>query len=306
MSSKVRAHIYAIISILVWGTTFVSSKVLLVAGATPFEILVLRFITAYLMLTLLRPKSIPFTTAKAEVPFIIAGVFGVSIYFLCENTALLHTMVSNVGILVATAPFLTALLFWFRFKERPTIYFVLGFLIGLVGVVLVSLNGQTEEFSFSFLGDLLAILAALTWAIYSVAMRDIDNFNNPAVGPAKKYDVITITKRIFFWGLISVIPMAPFFDFSLAWLDLKSPAILGNLGFLAILGSALCYVLWNQALKDLGEVQATIYLYSIPAVTVFASYVILDERLSLGAIVGIVLILVGLVVSNMKQATKAA
>lgn len=305
-ATSIRAHVYALIAITVWGGTFVASKYVLDCGATPFDILVSRFFVAWLILTALCPHGIKFEGMKKEIPYIMCGVFGVTLYFLAENSALLHTMVSNVGILTATAPLITALIFWAVYKERPSVFFVIGFVIAIVGVALVALNGKTPEFQFSLYGDFLCLLAASSWGVYSIGYREISKRHNPKHGPAKEFNSLAVTKRIFFWGLVSMVVLSPFMGFNLRWLDVTNPVLLLALAFLALLGSSLCYVLWNNVIKELGEVRACVYLYAIPAVTVVAAFILLNERLSLGAIVGIVLILVGLVVSNKKSAPAAS
>lgn len=306
MSQRVSAHICALLAVVVWGLTFVASKVLLKEGAQPYEILALRFVLAWCVLTLLRPRGIAFegftlASLKHELPFALCGFFGTALYFLAENSALQYTLTSHVGILSSTAPFLTGLMFWLVYKERPSRAFFIGFVLALIGLVMVATNGSIKAEDFlllgphPLLGDLLCLGAAWTWAVYSIGMREIRE--------DEKCDAIALTKRIFFWGLIAIALIGPFMGFSISWVR-PDPLLLACLAFLALLGSGLCYVIWNKAISVLGELITSLYIYLIPVVTLLASVLFLGESMSAVGYLGIVLIICGLVVSN-KQSDKS-
>ena len=123
---KTLGHIAALLTILIWGTTFVSTKVLL-QDFTPVTVLFTRFVIGYAFLWCLKPRWMPFSGWKKEFLFAGAGLTGVTLYFLLENIALTYTLASNVGIIVAVVPFFTALLAHFLIKgERFTPRFFLG------------------------------------------------------------------------------------------------------------------------------------------------------------------------------------
>ena len=96
---------------VVWGTTFISSKLLL-AAFTPLEIMTFRFVIAWAVLFLLSPRPIKPKSLKGELPFVGAGITGLTLYFILENTALEYTLASNVGIIISAAPMFSALLLW--------------------------------------------------------------------------------------------------------------------------------------------------------------------------------------------------
>ena len=157
--SKVMGHIFAIITILVWGSCFVLTKNLLV-DFTPIQIIPLRMGLAYVTLWVLRPKTLKLPW-KDELMFILIGITGGSFYFYLQNTALDHTYAANVSILVAMSPILTVLLaqLFSRNNERLGKYVYIGAVIAIAGVVLVVLNGQMS-FHLSPIGDLLALAAS--------------------------------------------------------------------------------------------------------------------------------------------------
>ena len=102
-------HILALTAVAIWGTTFVSTKLLLAEGMTPAEIMFYRFLIAYLALKLYKPTFRLPESWRDEALFAAAGLTGGSLYFLTENMALQITLASNVALLLATAPILTVL-----------------------------------------------------------------------------------------------------------------------------------------------------------------------------------------------------
>lgn len=110
-SRNAAGHLAALLTILIWGTTFISTKVLL-RSFSPVEILFIRFTIGYLSLLAFFPKFLPFRNLRHELYCAGAGLSGVTLYFLVENIALTHTLASNVGIMVSAAPLFTALLAW--------------------------------------------------------------------------------------------------------------------------------------------------------------------------------------------------
>ena len=165
-------HLLAAFTIMIWGTTFVSTKVLL-NDFTPIEILVFRFIMGFIALIIVFPHKMQVKERKHELYFIAAGITGVTLYYLLENIALTYTYASNVGVIGSLAPIFTAVVaFIFLREEALRINFFFGFIVALVGIYFISFNG-IAKFELNPLGDVLAILATLVWAFYSVITRKI-------------------------------------------------------------------------------------------------------------------------------------
>lgn len=168
MKHKIAAgHLPALLTIIIWGTTFISTKVLLV-DFLPIEILFFRFLMGFLALLLVCPHRLKGTGARQELTFVAAGFCGICLYYLLENIALTYTMASNVGVIISVAPFFTAILTHVSGKgeEKLRANFFLGFLVAMAGIFLISFHGAGLE--INPLGDLLALLAAMVWAGYSV------------------------------------------------------------------------------------------------------------------------------------------
>lgn len=288
------AHGLALATIIVWGTTFIATKLLL-ASFTPLEILVIRFVMGYLGLAvhdlLTRTRYLRDTwkpVLRQELLLAGAGLTGVVMYYLLENFALTMTYASNVGILVSMAPLTTACLAIIFLKEEPIrIGLVLGFVIATIGAVFVMLNG-TVQLQLALGGDLLALASTFGWAIYSIILRKLDT---------TRYRVTTYTRKIFFYGILFMLVPATMSDFSIAPGDftVRDTALLLFLGLGA---SAACFVSWNHAVQVLGVFKTSAYIYLTPLVSLVTAFVVLGEQVTTMAVTGCILILCGLYISE--------
>jgi len=286
--SKLLGHIFAIITILVWGSCFVLTKNLLVYF-TPIQIIPLRMALAYVTLWILRPKTLKLPW-KDELMFILIGISGGSFYFYFQNSALDHTYAANVSILIAMSPILTVLLaqLFSRKNERLGKFVYVGALIAIAGVVLVVLNGQIA-FHLSPVGDMLALAAALMWAVYSILIKKY----------TEQYDNFIVTRRVFLWAFLTSVPIMLLTDGMPVLTPLfTEPKVLISWLFLGVMGNAVCFAIWNIAFKSLGVVVTNNYLYASPFVTVFVGWLLLDEPISVMSIIGAVLITVGVIFAD--------
>ena len=292
MNNTLKGHIAAAITIFIWGTTFISTKVLLQAF-TPVSILFIRFVIGYLALIIIYPRRLKLPNKRQELIFAAAGFCGVTLYYLLENIALTYSAASNVGIIISVAPFFTALLSCFILKNtKPTIHFFIGFAIAMTGILLIS---RKDALHINPIGDILALLAAVVWAVYSVLTRKISAFN---------YPVIQTTRRIFMYGILFMIPMLPALNFSVRMEALVNVKNLLNILFLGFGASALCFVTWNSAVKTLGAVKTSVYIYAVPIITVVTSVIVLNEPVTPVIVTGTCLALAGLIISECEKIFK--
>ena len=295
-TSPAHGHLAALVTILIWGTTFISTKVLLRALG-PVEILFLRFLLVYAALWLVWPRPLAVADRRREWTFAAAGLCGVTLYYLLENFALEHTLASNVGVIISIAPFFTALFsFFFSQGEHPSPQFFAGFLLAIAGIALIGLNSRAA-FSLNPAGDLLAVAAAVVWAAYSILTKRIGSFG---------YGTVPATRRVFFYGLLFMLPALGLLGFRARPADLLAPEIFLNLLFLGLGASALCFVTWNFAVRVLGPVKTSVYIYIVPVVTALASALLLGERLTPLSGCGMALTLGGLFLSERRPRTARA
>jgi drug/metabolite transporter (DMT)-like permease len=266
-----------------WGTTFVSTKVLLNNGLPPASIFFFRFLLAYVVILFLAPKRLWANCLKDEFLLFCLGLTGGSVYFLVENTALEYTLVSNVALLVCTTPLLTVILsHWFVKGERLRKTVLYGSLLALLGVACVIYNGNFV-LKTNPIGDLLSLSASLMWAIYTIILKRLDN----------RYPVMFLTRKIFFYGLLTILPVFCFSPLVTDAAILLRPVVSANLLFLGLFASMLCYVLWNNTIKYLGPIRSSNYLYLNPIVSLITSAIIIHEKITPVALIGTAFVLSG-------------
>ena len=276
-------HLIAILTVGIWGLTFISTKVLIEHGLSPQEIFLLRFLMAYLGIWFISPRKLFADNWKDELWLLWGGVTGGSFYFFTENTALEITLATNVAFIVCTAPLLTTILSLLIYKkEKATAGLVGGSLLALVGVALVVYNGHFI-LKIPPLGDFLTLLAAFSWAFYSLIMKKMSG----------RYRTTFITRKIFFYGILTILPAFILHPWQFSLSGLWQPAVWMNLLFLGVLASLVCFVVWNIILKQLGAVRASNYIYLNPLFTLIGSAVLLDEQFTVMSLMGAMLILGG-------------
>lgn len=282
--TEYKYHAAALFTVAVWGATFVSTKVLIAHSLTPAEIFLLRFALAYVCIWPLSKGRLRAYGWRDEALLAAAGVTGGSLYFLTENMALEYAPASNVSLIVCTAPVWTALLLSLAYRgERMTRRQIGGSALAFAGMVLVVLNGRFV-LHLSPKGDLLALSAALLWMVYSLAVKRIGG----------RYPAVFITRKVFFYGLLTILPVFAFQPFSVGAEVLARPAVWGNLLFLGVVASMLCYILWNAAMHRIGAVRTTNYIYFNPLVTIVTAALCIGERITAAALAGAALILCGM------------
>lgn len=302
-ASKKLYHLLAIGTSVLWGTTFISTKVLLANALSPADIMFYRFVVAYIIMVALWPvmqkmdSTLPspwykrviarfgFQTQwnwKDETRMLALGLTGGSMYFLTENTALEYTFASNVSLLISTAPLFTALLHLPGKHVKLNPIYWLGSIIALIGIALVVYNGH-YVLKLNPIGDILTICAAMCWAVYTLLLKPLE----------EKYSSLQITRRVFFYGALSLLPyflFRPLAPIHLLW---SNSSVLLNMLFLSIICSYVCYLTWNSAIRHVGPVRISNYIYINPVVTCICAAIILHENITVLAIAGAALVLSG-------------
>ena len=284
-------HITALIVALTWGGTFINSKILILHGMSPAEIFVVRFLLAYICIWFISPKRLFCQNWKDELRMLLLGVTGGSLYFVSENMAVGLTYVNNVSFIVSTAPLITtlfALAIYRGFKASWQL--ISGSILALTGVAIVIFNGQVV-LRLNPVGDLLALGSAVSWAVYSLLIRKV----------SKNYNATFLTRKVFFYGLITMLPVFAVKPWQFPLRDFLKPEIYGNALFLGIVASFLCFALWSWAIEKLGALKTTNYTYLNPLTTIVASAIFLDEPMTVIAYIGSGMILGGVILANLQK-----
>uniref|UniRef100_A0A7C4RVQ1 DMT family transporter n=1 Tax=Fervidobacterium thailandense TaxID=1008305 RepID=A0A7C4RVQ1_9BACT len=261
---------------IIWGISFIATKVV-VSSFPPYPAAFYRFVIALLvLLPLSKNKSV-----LRDLNAFWAGFWGVTMYFVFENMALIYTRPTNAAIIVSSAPILYVIFTHLIRKQQTTLNQYLGSLLAFTGVALVILNGRLMK--LNPLGDILAFGSAMAWVFYTHYILKMP-----------KHDGIDEVFAITFWGAVTLIPFSMLQDpmFS-SIIKLTPPALIGLL-YLGILCSALGYLLWNKSITLIGDRRTTNAIYFIPVVTVLSEKILLRTPLTLYTVTGTVLLIAGL------------
>ncbi len=285
------AHIGALLTVTAWACSFLSSKVLMNEGGwTPVETYVYRFTAAYAVLLCFTFKKIRADRWSDEFLFLICGLCAGSLYFITENYALKFTSTGNVSLLASISPIFTTVLISMIYRSPMKPGVIIGSLTAFVGVgcVIFSHGGG---FAFNPVGDMLASSAALSWAIYTIVVKRL----------IPVYNSFFITRKLFFYGVITALPLLVFQEAPLRLgilFDMSQPRYLFNFLFLVLFCSISAYLIWNETMKILGSITANNYLYLQPPITMLAAFLIFGEKIYILGYIGCFLIIGGLVISD--------
>lgn len=287
-------HLVALATVAIWGCTFVSTKVLMLNGLSPAQIFTLRFLIAYVMMLAVYHSRLWADSWRDELKMMLLGISGGSLYFLSENEAMNFTSTTNTSLIVCSCPLFATLLvrLVYRSTTRISMMQLGGSLLAFAGMVIVVLNGRFV-LHLSPLGDALAFTACLSWSVYSLLMKWV----------SAKYGAAFITRKVFFYGVLTILPYYIFYPTLPTAAVLTKPVVMGNLAFLGCLASMICFLTWNWCISKLGAVKATNWVYFNPITTmIFASWV-LGEKITPYFLAGATCILLGMFVADRSTKT---
>lgn len=278
-------YLLAVIIASIWGTTFVSTKVLLEHGLTPAAIFLARFGIAYLGMAVVARHRWFCRSWRDEAKAMVAGIAGGSVYFLVENTALLYAPAGRVSLLVCTTPLVTAILaaLWRREHQRRMLW--IGSCVALLGVSLIVSDHSGGE--NPVLGYSLALVASVLWAVYQLVC-------NPLTA---KYGAAMLTRKVFGYGILTIIPFVlamPDSQFGAVSTAMSDKVVIANVLYLGIVASLICYFLWSRVMSRLGSVVSANFIYLDPLSAYAFSYVVFGEPFTLPMLLGTVMVIGGI------------
>jgi drug/metabolite transporter (DMT)-like permease len=273
MDKRRSALLYAISVSVIWGLSFLSTKVA-IAVMPPMTIAAARFVVAVAILYVLGLATREDLSLKLrDLPLMaVSGLMGVTIYFLCENNGIGLLTASESSLVIATIPVLTMLVervaFGSRLKARSYVGAVLSF-AGVALIVAPSLGSASSSLAgFAFMGG-----AAVAWVAYALLTRPLSG----------RYGRVAISFWQSLFGLIGCIPFA--IAESPAW-KVPSISVSLNVLYLGVFCSAAGYWLYIAAMDTLGAGTTSVFLNLVPVVSVLAAFLLLGERLALASLAG--------------------
>lgn len=273
-----------LLTVILWGYSFVSTKIIL-TELPPVTIAFFRQVIAALVLVvlLLIKKWFVKMPLKDILLLSASSLFGIVLYFLFENMGLKYTTASNASIIVAAVPIFTlvteSLFYKFKITARVTVCVA----VSVIGVVLVIFESGSLDFSNNSLkGNLLMICAMVVWVIYTIICKSFTN----------KYRGIVVTT---YQMIAASILFIPFIIHEIPQWNGLSAYSFANLLYLALFCSALAYYLYSFSVKFLGATISSMFLNLIPVVSIIGGVLVLRESVSVLQISGMLLITLSLI-----------
>lgn len=282
-ASRFPGSLYAFGAVLIWGFTFVPSKLALVELG-PFTLAVLRFAVALLVLvTIVRSRqSRPARPARDSYPsLVLMGVTGVALFFGFQNLALGRTSATDAGLISGSVPAFTAAASGLLLKERLGPVRLTGIALSIAGVATMVLSSASSGGS-SLEGDLLMLGAVLAWVVYTLVLKR-------AGETVPEAQLLVYTMAV---GLVCLLPVAGFEVIQTGVAPVSLTAWLSVL-FLGVAGSAGAFFCWNAAVRNLDATEASTYINLVPPVTVVSAALFLGETLGVAQGAGGALVLLG-------------
>jgi drug/metabolite transporter (DMT)-like permease len=275
--------------VFMWGVTFPLVKIS-VAEVPPITLAFLRFLLASPIMVLyshLRDKDFKSVFARNLAPLAVMGLTGIMGYEALQNIGVELTSATESSILTSSTPIMIALLAAPFLKENLTRKHALGIVLGFAGVMVIVLpqGGDLSVNTSSLVGNSLNLLAAFSWAIYSVIGRRL----------ATRYTPTGLTAASTLLGTVFLIPPmclleTPSLPTSIqVWLAL----VVLSLG-----ATCLAYTLWNQVLSEEEASKSGVALFAVPLVAAIASITFLSESVTPSFVVGAALVLAGIVLAE--------
>ena len=285
-------HVIAILVIIAWGASFPCTRLLLDAGISPTEIFVYRSAIAYLGLLVFSRFKVSLWGWKDEALAVLCGLTGGAMYFVLQNIALKLTLLSDVVIVIAVNPLLTTILAAIFLKdEHFSLKVLLGSMVAFAGVAVVTFR-DGFVWGNGLLGNILAFLAALSWACYCIILKRVQG----------RHSTLSITRKVMIYGTLCALPVMLFEPVTPISTLLRTDVLL-NMLFLALICSMAAFFIWNLVIKKIGAIRSSNYLYLDPIVSIIMGVIVLNERVGLVAVVGCALVLLGVILVE-KASTK--
>jgi len=291
--SKPRAGVYflVILAMIFWGFTFVTFK-FANQSFRPITIVTFRlFVSLFFLFGFaLLFKRLNRIRKKDQKWFLLMAIAEPFFYFLGEAYGLTLVSATIGAVIISTIPLITPFGAYYLYREKLTRMNYIGLVISFAGVVLVVLN-KSGGLAANPLGILLMFVAVLSAVGYTLVVKRL----------ADDYTPLTMTAYQSLYGLILFIPL--FLIFEVPDLDLNGVSNRSLLAvlYLGVFGSGICFIFMAIGIRELGASKANIFANLIPVVTAILSFLLLKEAMPLQKILGIFIVIVGLLMSQVSS-----
>ncbi|HPY96244.1 MAG TPA: DMT family transporter [Candidatus Cloacimonadota bacterium] len=284
-------YVYAVFAILCWSFSFIWIKQLYDMGFKPITVVMFRLVIASLILHLI--SKLFFKKEKIAKEdygrFLLLAFFEPFCYFMGESFGMQYVSASLASIIVALSPLTTPVFAWFFIKERVNMYEMFGLVVSFAGVLMLVLNDFKLE--GQIIGYLLMFVAVIGGSCFGIVLKGI----------TEKYSALTIVKAQTLIGSFLFLPFFLIWEmphFLTQGFQMKAYV---NLSLLAIFPSSIAFIIFTIMVRNLGAVKANVFTYLIPIITTILSYFILKESFSLIKVGAMLIVILGLFVSQLER-----
>ncbi|MDZ4121104.1 MAG: DMT family transporter [Candidatus Cloacimonadaceae bacterium] len=286
-------YIKASLAMLFWAVTFVWIKVAL-RWYRPIEIVLLRLVLASVLLftvmLILRHKE----RIKREdlFRFLLVAFCEPFLYFLGEANGMQYVSSTLGSLIISTIPLVTAFGAWLLLKEKITPLIIIGLIVSFGGVALLSF--ESPDLSATIKGILYLLLAVFAGMFYGISVRSL----------TLKYTTLTIVTWQSFFGMLFFLPVFLINDSSHFFGMDHSVLGLVTIAAMSIFASVGAFMLFTGAIRNLGVIKANVFTNLIPVFTVILAYLLLGDKITGLTVVGLLLTISGLTISQLKDLKK--
>jgi drug/metabolite transporter (DMT)-like permease len=288
------AYLKAVLAMTFWALTFVWIKIAF-KWYRPIEIVFLRLVLASFLLflasLLLRHKEKP---TRQDIPlFMLVAFFEPFCYFIGEANGMQYVSPTLGSLIISTIPLFTVLGAWLFLKEKVTLWLFAGLIISFIGVSVLA-AGSSEIWATAK-GIALLFFAVLGGMFYGISVRKL----------TLRYQTLTIVSWQSLFGMLYFLPLFLGFDAGHFFNMHHSGTGLLTISYLSVFGSVGAFLLYTGVIRELGVIRSNLTTNLIPVITALTAFLILGDRLTVRAVSGIILVIIGLVISQLKDIRKA-
>jgi drug/metabolite transporter (DMT)-like permease len=290
MNKKLVGILCGLSAASIWGGMYVVSKVVLDV-IPPFSLVSLRLLLGALTLVLvLLLRGFPKMSRNEILQVLGVGFVGYGISLSLQFLGTKLSTAANGSLVTSATPAFVLIFAWILLKEKITWPRLIALLLATLGVVAV-IDPRTAQLNPDlFLGNLLLIGAAITWALYSVLVRKV----------TQNLEVFLFSLVAFLGGLPISVP-AGVWELKTLGIGEITPGVIGGVLFLGIISTALAMVLWNTAFALIDANLASLTFFAQPVVGTFLGWLFLGEKITSLFLLGGLLIGLGLVISSREE-----
>ena len=289
--SKALVYVAVVLAMLFWGMSFIWTTIVF-RYYDPITTIFLRLVlSSALLVSFIYLSGRKLFIRKEDLgTFLLLSLLMPFLYFIGENFGLKYTTPAIVAVIVSTIPLFTPIAAFLAFRERLTLFNIVGLFVSFGGIMIMLLNPDLKMI-ISIRGALFLLLAVVSAVVYSVLIKKVTLKYSPL-------QVITVQNII---GIVYFLPLFLLFGLR-GFLDVKITAELAlSLLQLALFASSLAFIFFITGIKHIGVSKANVFSNLIPVFTAVFSLLLGFESFTPGKIAGMALIIIGVLMTQVKR-----